>query len=307
MTKKESFSDRLIRDIKLNKLIYLLALPGMLYYLVFHYAPMYGAMIAFKDFKVSLGVWGSPWVGLKNFISFFSSFYFVRIMRNTLLLSLYSVLFAFPVPIIFALLLNELRSQRFKKLVQTITYIPHFISMIVICGMIISFTSTTGIINKLIIQFGGEAVSFLGKSEYFRSVYIVSDIWQGFGWNSIVYLAALTNVSPELYEAARVDGAGRFKQLIHITLPGIMPTIVIMFILRLGHFMNVGFEKVFLLYNPSIYETADIISTFVYRRGIQEASFSYSAAVGLFNSVINLFLVICSNSISKWLTESSLW
>ncbi|MGI5893843.1 MAG: ABC transporter permease [Candidatus Merdivicinus sp.] len=297
----------LATDLVRNKWVYLLALPGVLYYIVYHYFPLYGALIAFKDYSPAQGILGSEWVGLEHFVDFFGSFYFVRILKNTLLLSLYSLIFGFPVPIIFALLLNEVRNVAFKKTIQTVTYIPHFISLIVVCGMITNFTATNGIVNTVIELFGGERINFLAKPEWFRTVYVVSDIWQGFGWGSIIYIAALTGIDQELYEAATIDGAGKWKQTIHVTLPGILPTIVIMLILRLGQFMNVGFEKVFLLYNPGIYETADIISTFVYRRGILEADFSYSAAVGLFNSLINLILVWASNKISQKLTETSLW
>ena len=287
--------------------VYLMILPVVIWYVVFCYMPLYGAQIAFKDFNPGLGIIGSPWSGLKHFRLFFSGVYFVRTFTNTILISIYSLIFGFPAPIILALLLNEVRNNRFKRAVQTITYIPHFISLVVICSMIREFTASDGLINTIVELFGGTRRSMLLDSKLFRPIFIISGIWQNIGWDSIIYLAALTGVDSTQYDAATVDGAGRFKQMLHVTLPGIAPTIIILLILRIGQMMNVGFEKIILLYNENIYKTADVISTYVYRKGILEQSYSYSAAVGLFNSVINFVLVIAANFISRKVNETSLW
>ncbi|HML46279.1 MAG TPA: ABC transporter permease subunit [Clostridia bacterium] len=302
-----SFAQRAARDFARHRIAYLMFVPVLAYYILFHYAPMYGAVIAFKNFIPSRGIWASPWAGLKHFQTFFGSYYFGRLLRNTLLISVYSIAFGFPAPILLALLFNELKSSAFKRTVQTITYLPHFISLMVICGMLLEFLSTRGLINDLIAAFGGNRVSFFLFPEYFRPIYIASDIWQGVGWGSIVYLAALSGIDPALYEAARIDGASRLRQAVHITLPGIMPTIVVLFILRLGNLMSVGHEKIILLYNELLYETADVISTFVYRKGLISFEYSYSSAVGLFNSLINFALVVTANWISRTLSETSLW
>ena len=279
----------------------------IIYYIVFHYYPMYGAQIAFKNFSPGKGIAGSPWVGFEHFKSFFNSYYVFRIIRNTLLINIYDVIFGFPAPIILAILLNEVKNSTFRRSVQTITYLPHFISTVVLCGLIIDFTSREGLINNIITMLGGEPIMFLSKPEWFRTIFIGSGIWQNVGWGSIIYLAALSNIDPELYEAARIDGANKFKQIMHITIPGILPTIVIMFILRMGRMMSVGQDKVLLLYNPATYETADVISTFVYRKGLIDFNFSYASAVGLFNSVINFVLLILFNYLSRKLTDSGLW
>jgi len=304
---QNGFRHRVIRDFKLNKYVYLMLAPVIVYYVVFYYVPMYGLQIAFKDYSLGLGMFGSPWVGFRHFEDFFQSYYFWRLLRNTLLLSLYELIFAFPAPIILALLLNELRSALFKRFVQTITYMPHFISIVVICGMLVDFLARDGLINNILAWFGVEPIAFLRESGWFRTIYITSGIWQSVGWGSIIYLAAMSAIDPSLYEAARVDGANRFKQMLHITLPGIMPTIVILLILQIGSFMTVGTDKILLLYNSSTYETADVIGTFVYRKGILESNFSYSAAVGLFNSVINFALLVTANAISRRISENKLW
>lgn len=306
---RSGFWKRLGKDLVRNRYIYLMALPALLYYVIYHYWPMYGSIIAFKDFSPTLGILGSPWAGLKYFEQFFSSIYFGRILRNTLLISLYSIIWSFPAPILLALLMNEIRSEMFKRTVQTVTYLPHFISTVIICGMLVDFTSMRGLFSYIIELFGGQAQNLLMKPDLFRPIYIISGIWQEVGWGSIIYLAALTGIDNSLYEAARIDGAGRFQQMVHITLPGISPTIIIMLILRMGQVMNVGFEKVMLLYNAATYEVADVISTFVYRKGIIEASYSYSAAVGLFNSVINFAMIIFANWISRHVGdgETSFW
>jgi putative aldouronate transport system permease protein len=294
-------------DLARNKYIYLMLLPVVAYYLVFHYEPMYGAQIAFKDFSPGKGIWNSPWVGFKYFKEWFNSVYFWRLMRNTLLINVYDVLFGFPAPIILALLLNEIKSRTFKRTAQTVTYLPHFISLVVVCGLIVDFLTNDGLINNILNALGLESIPFMIKPEWFRTIYVTSGIWQGVGWGSIIYLAALSGVDPQLYEAATMDGAGRWKQTWHITLPCIMPTIVIMLILRLGQMLNVGAEKILLLYNPSTYETADVISTYVYRRGLLEMNYSYSTAVGLFNSIINFILLVTFNKVSRRITETSLW
>jgi putative aldouronate transport system permease protein len=305
--KMNAFFRHLGRDLVRNKFIYLMALPGIVYFAVYHYWPMYGAEIAFKNFIPVKGISGSPWAGFKHFQDFFESYYFWRILRNTLLINLYSLLFGFPAPIILALLLNEIRSRIFKSAVQTITYLPHFISIVIICGLIIDFTSQNGLINDFIAWLGGNRENLLINAGLFRTIFVSSGIWQEIGWSSIIYLAALSGIDPQMYEAAKIDGAGRWKQLANITLPGIAPTIIILLILRMGHMMDVGFEKVILLYNPSTYETADVISSFVYRKGLVEANYSYSAAVGLFNSAINFIMIIIANRLSRKFSETSLW
>ncbi|WP_081735050.1 ABC transporter permease subunit [Paenibacillus gorillae] len=298
---------RFIRDLMMNKYLYLMMIPVVAYYIVFHYAPMYGALIAFKEYTPMKGILGSDWVGLKHFYDFFNSYYFVRILKNTLIISFYSLVFEFPAPIILALLINEVRSKSFKRVAQTITYMPYFISLVVICGIITDFTNADGVINRLFMLFGYDGQAMLQKPELFRPIYILSEIWQRIGWESIIYIAALMSIDLEQYEAARMDGASRLKQIFHITLPGIMPTIAIMLILRMGNLLNVGFEKIILLYNPVTYETADVISSFVYRKGLLEFGWSYSSAVGLFNSVINLVLLITANYVSRKVNKSSLW
>lgn len=294
-------------DIRKNKLLYVMLLPVLIYYVVFHYAPMYGAMIAFKDFSPRLGIWGSDWVGFEHFREFFTGPYFWRTIKNTVLISFYQLLFGFPAPIVLALLLNELKHALFKRTVQTITYMPHFISLIVICGILKDFTSSEGVINDIVAFFGGERVTFLLEPSLFRTVYVSSGIWQNIGWGTIIFLAALTGIDQEQYEAAKIDGAGRWKQMTHVTLPGLMPTIIILLILDIGRMMNVGFEKIILLYNPGTYETADVISSYVYRVGLQDFNYSFSSAVGLFNSVINFVLLISSNWLSRKFNDTSLW
>lgn len=307
VNRQGSYYAKVKKDFRRNKGLYLIVFPVVLYFFIFHYIPMYGALIAFKDFSPTRGFNGSDFVGIKHFITFFQSFYIWRLIRNTVLISIYGLLFGFPAPIILALSLNELRSQRFKRSIQTITYIPHFISMVVIAGIIVDFTKQGGIITNMLEGLLGYDGNLLLRKEYFRTIFVSSGIWQQVGWGSIIYLAALSGINPELYEAAKIDGAGRWRQTLNITIPGILPTIMILLILNVGSLMNVGFEKVMLLYNTRTYETADVISTFVYRKGILEAQFSYAAAVGLFNSTIACTLVILSNWISKKTTDLSLW
>ncbi|RAV11915.1 ABC transporter permease [Paenibacillus contaminans] len=300
-------SRRLAKDFKRNKYIYLMLLPVVVYYLIFHYGPMYGIQIAFKDFSPARGMWGSPWVGFQHFADFFNGYYFWRVMRNTFLLSLYSMIIAFPSSILLALLLNEVRSRVFKRTVQSVTYLPHFISMVVVVGMMVDFLSSRGLINQIVEWFGGKPIGFLTEPGWFRTLYIASGVWQGIGWGSIIYLAAIANIDPTLYEASRVDGAGRFRQMLHITLPGIMPTILILFILNMGSLLAVDVDKILLMYNPLIYETSDVIGTYVYRKGILQASYSYSTAVGLFNAVVNFIFLIMTNRLSRRMTETKLW
>lgn len=302
-----SWWTRARKDVLRNRAIYLMLLPVFAYYLIFHYGPMYGAIIAFQDFNPLRGILGSKWIGLENFTDFFNSVFFVRLLRNTLFINLLDLFFGFPAPIILALLLNEIRWSPFKRLVQTISYMPHFISVVVVVGMLVDFFARDGLVNSLIRPFVAQPIAFLQSPDWFRPLFVGSGIWQHVGWASIIYLAAITNIDPTLYEAAMVDGAGRFRQLLHITLPGIMPTIVVLLILRLGSMMTVGYEKIILMYNPLTYETADVISTYVYRRGVLNTDYSFSAAVGLFNSVLNFALVVIANTISRKVNETSLW
>jgi len=287
------------KDMRKNYSVYLLILPVLLYFILFNYAPMYGAIIAFKRYSPVKGILGSEWVGLQYFKQFLTSPYFAGVMKNTIVISLYSVIFAFPAPIILALMLNEVRKSWFKRGIQTLSYLPHFISMVVICGLIRNFVASDGLIMQVAQMFGVEPKNLLMHKEYFRSIYIISDIWQGIGWNSIIYLAALAGVDHELYDAAIVDGAGRWKQTLYVTIPGIMPTIIVMFILRLGGILGVNGEKVILLYNDLIMDTADVIGSFTYRKGLLEQNYSYSAAVGLFMSVINFIFITIANKASK--------
>lgn len=305
---KAGFFKRAGRDIRKNKGVYIMFLPVLLFYIIFMYKPMYGALIAFQNYVPAKGMLGSDWVGFKHFIDFFESYHFTRVFKNTLVISISSLVIGFPAPIILALLLNELKSRKFSRVVQTITYMPHFISLVVVAGMIKDFTSSQGFITEFLVTvFHMERTALLTKPDLFVPIYVLSDVWQSVGWGSIVYLAALSSVDQELYEAARIDGAGHFRQVISITLPCIIPTIVIMFILRMGSVLNVGFEKIILLYNPSTFETADVISSFVYRKGLQERNWSYSTAVGLFNSVINVIMLVSANFLSRKVCDTSLW
>lgn len=297
-------------DFQKNKAVYFMFLPVVVFYLIFHYYPMSGIILAFKDFKPALGIWGSPFTGdygFEHFLAFFGSSFFGRTITNTILISLYQLIFGFPMPIILALMLNELRSPKFKKVMQTITYFPHFISTVVVCGMLTDFCLSDGLFNQITGFFGVPSVSMLSEPKLFRTIYVASGIWQSMGWDSIIYLAAIAGIDTQLYEAASLDGAGRFKKIWHITLPGIKGTVVILFIMAIGKMMSVGSEKILLLYNPSTYKTADVISTYVYRKGLLDQDYSYSTAVNLFNSVINFALVFCANALSRKLTETSLF
>lgn len=305
--RRPSLGARLYDNIKKHPLYYIMALILLVYFALFCYWPMTGNIIAFKNYRPRQGILGSKWVGFDNFTNFFSSAFFGRITRNTLLISLYMLVFSFPVPIIFAVLLNEVRSIRYKKTIQTVTYLPHFISMVVICSMITQFTNSNGFITRFVNGLTGHEGSLIGDASAYRSIYIISEIWQTFGWSSILYIAAMSNISLDLYEASYIDGASKLRQIWHVTIPGIRPTIVIMFILACGRVMSVGWEKSYLLQTPLTYETSDIISTFVYRKGFVDGDYSYSSAVNLFNSVINLVLLTVANSVSSKFGESSLW
>jgi putative aldouronate transport system permease protein len=297
------------RDWRMNKGLYLLIIPVVVYLIIFNYVPMAGIVLGFERFTPKNGVYMSEWVGLKHFVTFFSSVFFVRVLKNTLILSLYSIIFGFPAPIIFALLLNELDNEYYKKVIQVVSYMPNFISTVVISGIIIDFVASDGVITDLLVKIGflKEAKNLLSVPEYFRSIMVISDLWQQVGFGSILYLAALTGIDQELYEAAVIDGANRWKQTLHVTLPGIMPTVVIMLIMRIGGLMNANQEKILLLYNPLIYETSDVIGTFVYRKGLLEADYGYSTAVGIFNSIVNVILLFIANGVSRKYSETSLF
>ena len=305
--KKGSLASKLVKDYKRHKIIYWLLVPVLLYYFIFHYLPMGGLLIAFKDYRPARGILGRAWVGLEHFRTFVSSYYFWDLLRNTVTISFSSLLFGFPAPLLLAILLNELRQKKFKKVVQTVTYMPHFISTVVMAGIVVDMVATDGVINNIITFFGGEAKNLLNVGSFFAPIYVVSGIWQNIGWGTIIYLAALSNISVDLYEAADIDGAGRLKKILNVTIPGITPTIVTLLIMRIGRIMSVGWEKIVLLYNPAIFDRADVISSFVYRNGLLNANYSYSAAVGLFNSVINVLLLVIANNVSKKLNETSLW
>ena len=304
----DSFSSSLIKNIKRDKYLLLLVLPVVAYYIIFGYVPMYGLLIAFKDYSARLGVFGSPWNHFQSFIDLFNSAYFFRILKNTLLISIYGLIWAFPVPIVFALILNECRDGLFKKVTQTISYLPHFISTVIIVSMMMNFLSPNdGFVNNIVKSLGHAPINFFARPEWFRTLFIGSGIWQNFGFGAIIYLAAISAIDAQIYEAAIIDGASRWRRMLHVTLPGIFPTILILFVLNLGNLMSVNYTKVILMYNPATYETADVISSYVYRTGIVKSDFSYGAAVGLFNSVINLILLITANKGSKKITKLSLW
>ena len=290
-----------------NRELYLMLLPVVAYYIIFSYVPMYGAIIAFQNYSPGKGISGSTWVGMKHFIDFLTSPDFGRILKNTFHISISMLIFGFTTPIILALLMNELRQAGFKRFTQTISYMPHFISVVVICGMIKYFVSADGIISNALAPLIGNNVDMLTREKMFVPIYVISGIWQNIGWNSIIYVAALSGIDIQLYEAAKIDGAGKWNQMRYVTLPGIAPTIIIMLILQIGSMLSVGYEKIILLYNPLIYSTSDVISTYVYRLGFESKEWSYTAAVGLFNSVINFILLISANMISRKVNDTSLW
>ena len=313
MTKNGNVLNRKIRskfliNFKSEIFLHVLVLPTIIYFFIFAYLPMYGMIIAFQDFSFAKGVLGSKWVGFEHFRQFFNSMYFGRLIKNTILLSVYSIIWGMPFPVIFALLLNELKGKYYKRFVQTVSYFPHFISVVIVVGILVNFLSPVdGIVNIIRGHFNLEPINFMQESRWFRTLYVATGVWQSFGWNSILYLSALTAISSELYEAAVVVGANRFQQVIHISIPGIMPTFIILFILSVGKIMSVGSSKIILMYNPSTYDVADVISTYVYRKSLVGGEFSFGAAVGLFNNIINFLLVFFTNKISKKVSEVSLW
>lgn len=287
--------------------LYSLLILPIIYLLIFKYGPMIGNVIAFRRFMPGGNIYGESWVGFHYFKMFINDPTFWNVFTNTLMLGALTLLFCFPMPIIFALLLNEVKSKRFKKFVQTASYLPHFLSIVIVAGMILQLTAVSGSINTVVEFFTGEKINFIQQADWFRTIYVTSEIWQGMGWGAILYLAALTTIDESLYEAAKMDGANRWKQTLHITIPGILPTIVTLLILNIGSFMAVGFEKILLLYNPLTYETSDVISTYLYRVGLESSNFSYATAIGLFESLIGLVLVLTANGISRKITERSLW
>ena len=282
-------------------------LPSVIIFLLFTYYPMYGVIIAFKNFTPADGIFGSEWVGLQNFIQYFNSYQFVLTIRNTIVISLYTILVTFPLPIALALMCNQIRAKKFKKFFQVSTYLPHFISTVVMCGMLILFLSpSTGIISKLVGLFGFQLPNLMGSAAAFPHIYVWSEAWQHVGWDSILYIATLSSVDPSLYEAATMDGAGKWKKMLHVDVPALMPTVTIMLILRMGSVMSVGFEKVYLLQNTLNSSTSEIISTYVYKMGLISNQYSLSSAIGLFNNVINLALLLLVNAISKKISDTSL-
>ena len=309
IVRKDTRAIALRRAIRRSYGLYAMLLLPLIYYVVFHYIPIYGVQIAFKDFTAIRGIIGSPWVGFEHFQRFFRSYYIGRLIWNTVGISLYALALGFPIPILLALLINEIPNRVYRKTVQNVTYIPYFLSVVVVVGILnVLLHPSYGVANRLMQALGGSGgIRFMERPEYFKTIYVVSNVWQNMGWNSIIYLAALAGVDPELYDAARIDGASRLQRIKHIAFPALMPTISILFILRMGTIMNVGFEKVFLMQNPLNMMGSDVIATFVYRTGILGADYSFSAAVGLFNSVINFLLLVMVNAISRRLQQASLW
>lgn len=300
---------RLLYYLRRDRYLYLFLLPAMGFYLVFKYSPLYGELIAFKDFQIMKGIWNSPWVGLKHFQGLLSNPDFWQVFRNTMLLNVYKLLFVFPAPIFLALMLNEVRLNGFKRLIQNLLYLPHFISWVVLGGVIVAVLSpSTGIINTIMEKvFGLEPIYFMTHTGWWPVVFTLSSIWQSAGWGTILYLAAMANIDPQLYEAAKIDGASKLRQIWHVTLPGIRPTIAILLILQMGQVTDVGFEQVYNLQNEAVFSVSDVISTYVYRMGLQAAQYSYSTAVGLFQGIIALILMLTVNKITKAMGESGLW
>jgi putative aldouronate transport system permease protein len=296
---------------KRNKYMILMILPVVIYYVIFCYFPMSGLWMSFTQYKIGSGLKGlylSDFVGLKWFQQFFQSVYAWRLVRNTFLLSFYSLIFGFPIPILFAIAVTQIRRKTVQKTAQVLTYLPYFISTVVVCGMINNFLSpSSGIINQLLNMIGIDSINFLNLPEWFRRIYVISGSWQTFGFNSIIFVAAIMGISPDLYESMRMDGANRRKIIWHLVLPSIKPTIILLLIMTLGSLMSVGFEKVYLLYNPAVYETSDVIQTYVYRQGIKSNNYSYAAAVGLFNSMVNFTIVFIANKLSRKLTDTAIW
>lgn len=301
--RKKGFAQTLLKQ---HQLV-LMVIPGILIVLVFNYFPMYGALIAFEKYSPAKGIWGSQWVGLKYFKMFFGNPMAAKLIKNTLLLGFYSLIFGFPAPILLALLIDQLRNPRFKKVIQTISYFPHFLSMVVIVGLLKELLATDGLINEIRALFGLNAISFLNLPQWFRTIFVASGIWQEVGWGTIIYLAALSNVDPQLMEAAAIDGANRFQKVRYISFPSILPTTTVMLIFAVSGILGSDFQKVMLMYSPATYSTADIISTYVYREGLQGGRFEYSTAIGLMTNVVSCILIITANQISRMVSENSLW
>ena len=301
-------ANRKLRGILQNWQLYTFLIPALIWVIMFRYSPMYGVQIAFRDYSAARGIWGSNWVGLRHFIRFFNSYYFFELIRNTAVISLYNLLLTFPLPILVALTINEVKNGPFKKIVQTASYAPYFISTVVMCSIILIFLNpTTGIINRLIMVFGNEAVDFMSKAAWFPTVYVLSNVWQGTGWGSIIYLASLSGVDEQLHEAAMIDGATKLQRIRNINIPHIVPTMIILLILNSGSILSVGHEKVYLLQNALNTDTSEVISTYVYKSGLINAQYSFSSAVGLFNSIINLIVLVIVNTIARKVGEDSLW
>ena len=308
LAKNSSRFNDFLKNVKKDKFLLIIILPAVLYFLIFYYMPMYGVIIAFEKFNIAKGILGSPLIGFEYFERFFNSIYFFRLIRNTFVISFYSMVVNFTIPLLFAIMLNEVKSNIFKRTIQTISYFPYFISTVVVVGMLTNFLSMdSGIVNILMKNIGLEQIDFLNQSSSFRPIYILSGLWQSFGWNAIIFIGAIGAISPEMYEAASIDGVTRLQKIFYITLPCIFPVIVTLLILSLGGILNVGFEKIILMYNGNTMETADVLSTYVYRTGIVGGDYSFGAAVGLFNSVINLIFIVVTNTVSKRFTNISLW
>ena len=304
---QRSFGQRVKKDWQRNKWKYILLIPVVIYFIIFCYKPMYGILIAFQNYRPRLGISGSEWIGLQHFKTFFTSRECIRVIRNTFTISFLSILFGFPAPILLALLLNEVHNSGFKRVVQTVSYLPHFVSIVVTCGLLKTFCLSNGVFNQIITFFGGTASPLLQNKSLFYPIYVASGIWQEIGWGSIIYLAAISGIDQEQYEAARIDGAGRISQIRYITIPGIMPTIIVLFIMRMGNILSVGYEKVLLLYNDTTLQVADIISTYVYRVGLAGGQFSFSTAIGLFNSIVNICFLSVTNAISSKISGNGLF
>jgi|SRR5690625_1250625 len=311
LTKKEQKKrnrKRTFKNVLSSWELYVFLLPAIAYFILFEYAPMYGLQIAFKNYRAVDGIMGSEWIGFKHFMDFFSSYNFTMLIKNTLLINLYELVFAFPAPIILALSVHQLLNAKYKKFLQTVTYAPHFISTVVMAGMLYLFLSpSSGFVNNIIRFFGGDGIDFLGQAKWFKTVFVGSGIWQNTGWSAIIYLAALTSIDPELHEAAKIDGASKLRRVWHIDIPGILPVIMILLIMNVGNFMTLGFQKVLLLQNSLNISSSEVIQTYVYKQGLLRASYSYAAAVGLFNNIINFILLIGMNSLAKKLDQESLW
>ena len=300
--------DKLLYYVKRDKYLLFLVLPGFLYFLVFAYMPMFGVVMAFQNFKINTGYLGSQFVGLKWFIQFAQSPFFFRLIKNTFLLSFLGLITGLPASIIFALMLNEVGNGAFKRITQSVSYFPYFISTVVVVGILVNLLNPVdGVVNNILKSFGREPINFMNDAAWFRTIYVSSGVWQSFGWNAILYIGAISAIDPTLYEAAMIDGAGRFQRIRYITLPGIVPVLVMTLILALGGILNVGFEKIILMYNPATYSVADVISSYVFRVGLVDAQYSYSSSIGLFNSVVNTVFILIANTISKRVTGIYLW